>query len=63
MSFSKEMNKFIAKNVDNLKWVAILIMVIWFVSGLVLVDVLDPYLFIGLWLPVGSIAAFFCYKW
>lgn len=57
------MNKFVARNSDRLKWLAVFLMAAWFLSGLALVDVLDPYLFIGLWMPVGSIAAFFCYKW
>lgn len=57
------MNKFIATHVNGLVWVAIIFMTLWFVLGLMMVDVIDPYLFIGLWMPVGAIAALFCYKW
>ena len=60
--FLKEMNKFIATH----KWPCMgrhNFVALWFVLGLMIVDVIDPYLFIGLWMPVGAVAALFCYKW
>ena len=63
MSVSKRMNKFVGMHARAVARTVILFYVIWFVSGMYLVDVLDPYLFIGLWMPVGALGAFICYRW
>lgn len=64
MSISKKANAFIGKHAT---WVARFVVTfyigIWFLGGLVLVDVLDPFLFIGLWMPVGFLGALICYRW
>ena len=41
----------------------IVIMTTWYLAGLVLVDIVHPLLFIGLWVPVGALFAWFAYKW
>lgn len=63
MSLSKRINKFIGLHVVLVSRVLIAFYVLWFASGMILVDILDPYLFIGLWMPVGALGAFICYRW
>lgn len=63
MSFRKELNKFVALHATGLVRALVVFMVIWFATGLVAVDTIDPWLFIGLWLPIGAIVSMFCYKW
>lgn len=63
MSFSKEMNKWVAQHSRLARRALTVAMVIWFVLGLVLVDKIDPLLFVGLWVPPGALVTFFCYRW
>ncbi|MBI4122133.1 MAG: hypothetical protein HY461_02285 [Parcubacteria group bacterium] len=63
MGFRKEMNKFIAWHSKGIMRATVVFMVVWFVSALLVVDSIDPYLFIGVWMPIGAIAALFCSKW
>ena len=63
MAFRKELNKFIALHSTGLVRAVVVFMIVWFVSGLFLIDRIDPLLFIGLWLPVGAVVSMFCYKW
>lgn len=57
------MNKWIAQHTNLLKRGLIAAMTLWFVLGLILVDRIDPLLFVGLWVPPGALVTFFCYRW
>lgn len=59
----KWLNEFIVKHATGLTIFLIVIMTTWYLAGLVLVDIVHPLLFIGLWVPVGALFAWFAYKW
>ena len=59
----KWLNEFIVKHATVLTVALIVIMSAWYITGLILVDILPMLLFIGLWVPVGALFAWFCYKW
>ena len=59
----KWLNQFIVEHKTSLVILLAIIMSGWFISGLVLVDILNPWLFIGLWTPVGALFSWFAFKW
>jgi hypothetical protein len=64
MSVSKRFNAFVGRHNQAVgKVVVLFYIVFWFIGGVLLIDRLDPYLFIAIWMPLGALAAAICYKW
>lgn len=59
----KDTNVFIAKHTQILTKIIITIIVTWFLSGIILIDYINPGIFISLWIPIGIVIYFFAKKW
>ena len=59
----RPLDKYIARNTELLARLIALMIIIWYVSGVFLIDYINPIVFIVIWIPLGLLAAFFAYKW
>lgn len=57
------MQKFIADHTKSLSYIVAIIIAIWYVTGLLVVDFINPVVYVAIWIPIGLIAAFFAYRW
>ena len=57
------MNEIIAKHLQFFAFLYAGILIAWFISGLYFLDIIDPQLFIGIFIPIGLILSFIPYKW
>lgn len=59
----ERLNKWIPKHEKGLVRFFVILMIVWYVGGMILVDIMNPWLFLGLWVPVGALTAWFSFKW
>ena len=60
---SDKVDRFIVKHDRTLGWIMGLLMLIWYVVGILGIDYIHPVVFISIWIPLGLVFAFFAYKW
>lgn len=56
-------DKFIAKHTDALARLIAIILMIWYFSGIILLDIINPVVFLCIYVPIGLIAAYWAQKW
>jgi hypothetical protein len=59
----KSIHKTISDNTDKIVRVIAVIIFLWFVTGIILVDILHPVIFITIYIPLGLLGAWWARKW
>ncbi len=59
----KPLDLFIVRHTNLLSRIIAIILMIWYFSGLILLDHLHPVIFLSLYVPIGLIAAYWANKW
>ena len=59
----ERLNKWIPKHSKGLTLAYIVLMTLWLIGGVLLVDIMNPWLFLGIWVPIGALSSWFAFKW
>ena len=57
------MDKFINDHTITLGRLIATGLVIWYATGLIAIDYINPIAFVIIWIPIGLFGAYFAYKW
>ena len=58
-----DIHKYIADHSKGMTAVVTALITIWFFTGIVAIDYINPIVFLLVWIPTGLFASFFAYKW
>jgi len=57
------MDKFIANHTNALARTLVVLLILWYAVGLLVIDWINPVVFIAIWVPLGILGSVFSSKW